>query len=141
MPDLKTRVMPSWISGQTASLKLKSISWNSGIAQWSPGSNLPEGSTSFESAFPRLHQLLRILEDDASSDNSSIISINFDEGLCSTDTTQDSTSTDDFSDYIYGDSRRGWSITWQNSFDSHLFVILFLSIGLKAFKSCPLGTL
>lgn len=112
MPDIKTRAMPSWINGKTTSLKSKSISANSGIAERFPG------STNFESSYPRLHQLQRILEDDSSSDSSSLLSSNSDEGSCSTDSTRDSASTDDLTDYLFGDPRRGWSSPWRNYSES-----------------------
>ncbi|XP_015934845.1 ubiquitin carboxyl-terminal hydrolase 16 [Arachis duranensis] len=36
-------------------------------------------------------------------------------GSCSTDSTHDSTTTDEFSNYIFGDSRVGWGSPWRNS--------------------------
>lgn len=57
----------------------------------------------------------RIMEDDSSSDNSSLISTNSDEGSCSTDSTRYSTSTDDFSEYIFGESGCGWNNICKNS--------------------------
>lgn len=74
--------------------------------------------TSFESSyfeetrFPWKH---RIVEADSSSDNSSLFT---EEGSCSTESNRDSTSTEDLSDYIFGDSGRGWSSPWTNSSDS-----------------------
>lgn len=63
----------------------------------------------------KFHHLKRILEEDSSSDNSSLISSNSDEGSCSTDSTRYSTSTDDFSEYIFGESGGGWNNLWRNS--------------------------
>lgn len=116
-PDLKARPTPSWIGGKTTTLKLRSTT-NSSVAQLFPRSNPPEGSANYDSFYSKVHRLQRILEEDSSSDNSSLISNNSDEGSCSTDSTRDSTSTDDFSDYIFGDSGRGWSSPWRNSSDS-----------------------
>lgn len=75
----------------------------------------PDGSPTVESFYSKVHHLQRILEEDSSSDNSSLISSNSDEGSCSTDSTRDSTSTDDFSDYLFGDSGNGWNSMWRNS--------------------------
>ncbi|KAF3447235.1 hypothetical protein FNV43_RR12415 [Rhamnella rubrinervis] len=117
-PDPRARAMPSWIGGKTTTLKSKSTSTNSSVSQFFPSSNPPEGAASFESFYSRFHRLQRILEEDSSSDNSSLISNNSDEGSCSTDSTRDSTSTDDLSDYIFGDSGRGWNSSWRSTSDS-----------------------
>ena len=53
----------------------------------------------------------RYFEEDSSSDNSSLISSASDEGSYSTESTRDSTSADELSDYIFGDSGRVWN-TW-----------------------------
>jgi len=68
-----------------------------------------------ESFYSKFHHLKKILEEDSSSDNSSLFSSNSDEGSCSTDSTCDSASTDDFTDYLFGDSGNGWSGVWRNS--------------------------
>lgn len=69
-----------------------------------------------ESFYSRFHHLKRVLEEDSSSDSSSLFSSrNSDELSCSTDSTRDSTSMDDFSDYLFGDSGHGWSSPWRNS--------------------------
>lgn len=117
-PDPRTRAMPSWIGGKATTLKSKSTPSNSSASQFFPSSNPPEGAASFESFYARFHRLQRILEEDLSSDNSSLISSNSDEGSCSTDSTRDSASTDDLSDYIFGDSGRGWNSPWRNTSDS-----------------------
>ncbi|KAL5714276.1 ubiquitinyl hydrolase 1 [Ranunculus cassubicifolius] len=73
----------------------------------------------------RLHQITRggahHHNMDSSSDSSSLFSCS-DEGSCSTESTRDSTSTDDLSDYIFGgESRYGWnsrSSPWRGSDDS-----------------------
>ncbi|XP_057973797.1 ubiquitin carboxyl-terminal hydrolase 16 [Malania oleifera] len=59
----------------------------------------------------------RFFDTDSSSDNSSLIS-GSDEGSCSTDSTRDSTSTDDFSDYIFGDLGHGWNSPYRNNNNS-----------------------
>ncbi|GLU16093.1 hypothetical protein SLE2022_325430 [Rubroshorea leprosula] len=66
----------------------------------------------------KFQQLQRILEEDSSSDNSSLLSSNSDESSCSTDSTLDSTSIDDLSELIFGDSGGSWSRSWRNSSDS-----------------------
>ncbi|CAI0406005.1 unnamed protein product [Linum tenue] len=71
-------------------------------------------AASVESFYLKFHRLQRILEEDSSSsDNYSFTSSsNSDEGSCSTDSTRDSTSADDLSDYIFG----GWnSSTWRKA--------------------------
>ncbi|XP_061348048.1 ubiquitin carboxyl-terminal hydrolase 16-like [Gastrolobium bilobum] len=75
----------------------------------------PNGSPALETIYSKFHHLRRILEEDSSSDNSSLISSNSDEGSCSTDSTCESTSTDDFADYIFGDLGRGWCGKLRNS--------------------------
>lgn len=91
------------------------MSSNSGAAESISSSISPDGSPTLESFYSKFHHLKRILEEDSSSDSSSLFSSNSDEGSCSTDSTRDSTSTDDFSDYIFGDSGHGWSNAWRNS--------------------------
>ncbi|KAJ7958928.1 Ubiquitin carboxyl-terminal hydrolase [Quillaja saponaria] len=106
-PDPKSKVTPSWINGKTTS-KSRSESTNSRVAE------VFTSTTTLESFYSKFQRLQRILED-SSSDNSSLISSNSDEGSCSTDSTCYSTSTDDFSEYIFGDNGRGWSSHCRNS--------------------------
>jgi|UniRef100_A0A803NKG1 ubiquitin carboxyl-terminal hydrolase 36/42 len=116
-PDLTARAMPSWIGGKTTAFKLKSTTISS-IAQVLPNLSPPEGSAhNYDSFYSKFNRLQRILEED-SSDNSSLISNNSDEGSCSTESTRDSISTDEFSEYIFGESGRGLSSPWRNSPDS-----------------------
>ncbi|XP_043709597.1 ubiquitin carboxyl-terminal hydrolase 17-like isoform X2 [Telopea speciosissima] len=63
---------------------------------------------SFDSDEGRFHLMHRIHEVDSLSDNSSLFSCS-DAGSCSTESTRDSTSTDDFSDYIFGELGRSWN--------------------------------
>ncbi|CAG7884280.1 unnamed protein product [Brassica rapa] len=63
-----------------------------------PGGDRPGNIQSFYSSFQRLQ---RILEDDSSSDSSSLFDSTSDECSCSTD----STSMDDFADFIFGDNQ------------------------------------
>ncbi|XP_059459905.1 ubiquitin carboxyl-terminal hydrolase 16 [Corylus avellana] len=119
--DSKNKAIPSWINGKNTASKLRSASARSSAAAAAP--NLPQSistdsSASFESFYSRYPQLQKILEEDSSSDNSSLISNNSDEGSCSTDSTRDSTSTDDLSDFIFGDSGRCWNINSGNPSDS-----------------------
>ncbi|KAG5034451.1 hypothetical protein JHK87_009361 [Glycine soja] len=109
-PDSKRKV-----SGKTLTTKARSISTNSGVAEYVNSSISPDDSPALDSFYSKFHHLKRILEEDSSSDNSSLISSNSDEGSCSTDSTRDSTSTDDFSEYLFGDSGNGWSSVWRNS--------------------------
>lgn len=103
--DLKWKV-----NGKTAVVKGR-LSTVSGA-----GVNLTsvDGSPSFD-VYSKFLRQRRILEEDSSSDNSSLISSNSDEGSCSTDSTSDSTSTDDFADYIFGDLGRGSGSMFRNS--------------------------
>lgn len=88
------------------------MSTNSGAAEHISCLISPDDSSALEAFYSKFHHLKRILEEDSSSDNSSLFSSNSDEGSCST---RDSTSTDDLSDYIFGDSGNGWSSMWRNS--------------------------
>ncbi|XP_050375495.1 ubiquitin carboxyl-terminal hydrolase 17-like [Argentina anserina] len=108
--DPKQRAIPSWFGGKSTNMKSKSFSTLPNGAQ-SPTSCPPESSTGYP-------PLQRISEEDSSSDNSSLISSCSDEGSSSTESTRYSTSTDDFSDYIFGDSGRGWNSPWRNFSDS-----------------------
>ncbi|KAI4337608.1 hypothetical protein L6164_016002 [Bauhinia variegata] len=102
-------------NGRTTLLKSRFVSANSGVAEYFNGSVSPDGSSTLDSFYSKFHRLRRILEEDSSSDNSSLISNNSDEGSCSTDSTRDSTSTEDFSDYIFGDSVLVGNGLWRNS--------------------------
>ncbi|XP_027368291.1 ubiquitin carboxyl-terminal hydrolase 17-like isoform X2 [Abrus precatorius] len=94
------------VHGKTVAKKSRHVSTLSGAGENMTSSTFPAGSHTLESIYSKFHHLKRILEEDSSSDNSSLISSNSDEGSCSTDSTCDSTSTDDFTDYIFGDSGR-----------------------------------
>ncbi|CAJ1973988.1 unnamed protein product [Sphenostylis stenocarpa] len=105
----------SKVTGKTLATKARFIPPNSGVAEHVDSSISPDGSPALESFYSKFHHLKKILEEDSSSDNSSLISNNSDEGSCSTDSTRDSTSTDDLTDYLFGDSGNGWSSLWRNS--------------------------
>ncbi|BAT81929.1 hypothetical protein VIGAN_03184600 [Vigna angularis var. angularis] len=96
-----------------------------------------DGSPSFDAIYSKFLRQRRILEEDSSSDNSSLISSNSDEGSCSTDSTSDSTSTDDFADYIFGDLGRGSGGTFRNS-DSKISPSLSSSPHSRYFPSCDI---
>ncbi|GLT93728.1 hypothetical protein SLE2022_115050 [Rubroshorea leprosula] len=96
----------------------RSFSTHSAPSQCQPSSIPPDVPPSIESFFSKYQRLQRILEEDSSSDNSSLLSNNSDECSCSTDSTRDSTSTDDLSEFIFGDSGRGWNSPRRNSSDS-----------------------
>ncbi|XP_075648566.1 ubiquitin carboxyl-terminal hydrolase 16-like [Castanea sativa] len=115
--DAKIKVIPSWFNGKNTSIP-RSLSTHPSVVPNFPGSNPRDGSTSFVSFYTRYRQLQRILEEDSSSDNSSLLSHNSDEGSCSTDSTRDSASADDFPDCIFGDSGHGWNSPLRNPSDS-----------------------
>ncbi|CAL0307806.1 unnamed protein product [Lupinus luteus] len=93
------------VNGKTVIMKTKHVSTDSGAAECMTSSLSPDGSPTFETLHrSKFHHMKRILEEDSCSDNASLMSNNSDEGSCSTDSTRDSSSTDDFSDYISGDS-------------------------------------
>ncbi|KAK4850138.1 hypothetical protein QYF36_004171 [Acer negundo] len=117
--DPKNKTIPPGVNGKGTAFKLRSPPTHSSVTQFYPSSTPPDGGpASIESFYSGFHRLQRILEDDTSSDNSSLISSNSDEGSCSTDSTRDSSSMDDISDYIFGDSGSGWNSPWRNSSDS-----------------------
>lgn len=92
----------------------------------------PASFESFYSEETRFPWKQRIVEADSSSDNSSLFT---EEGSCSTESNRDSTSTEDLSDYIFGDSGRGWSSPWTNSSDSDT------SSSSSSLRSSPLAEL
>ncbi|XP_030454619.2 ubiquitin carboxyl-terminal hydrolase 16-like [Syzygium oleosum] len=112
--DPKHKAVLARNSGKIAALSIKPPGrFSSNIF---PNSMSSDGSATIESFYSKFHRLQRILEEDSSSDNSSLFSNTSDEGSCSTDGTRDSASADDLSDYIFGE--RGWSSSWRNSSDS-----------------------
>ncbi|KAF8406084.1 hypothetical protein HHK36_008164 [Tetracentron sinense] len=74
-------------------------------------------SGSFDPDDGRFHLMHRIPKVDSSSDNSSLFSCS-DEGSCSTESNRDSTSTEEFSDYIFGETGHSWNSPWRISSDS-----------------------
>ncbi|KAJ9146516.1 hypothetical protein P3X46_028771 [Hevea brasiliensis] len=113
-PDPRMKGSPSRIIEKNAALNSRSTSTRSSVFQLHPNSIPPDSLASVESFYLKFHRLQRILEEDSSSDNYSFTSSNSDEGSCSTESTRDSTSTDDLSDYIFG----GWNNSWRNTSDS-----------------------
>lgn len=97
----------SKVNGKTVRMKPRYVSLDSGSAESMTSSVSPDGTPALDTIYSRFHYMKRIMEEDSSSDNSSLISTNSDEGSCSTDSTSDSTSTEDFADYIFGNSGRG----------------------------------
>ncbi|KAK9136113.1 hypothetical protein Syun_015443 [Stephania yunnanensis] len=76
-----------------------------------------DGRLSFETSDLSRRQLQlssRFSTADSSSDSSSLLSCS-DEGSCSTDSTRDSTSTEDLSEYIFGESGHGWNSPWRSA--------------------------
>lgn len=116
--DPKNKAIPSWINGKNATSRSRPTSTHASVAQNFPCSIPKDRTPSFESFYARYLQVQRIMEEDSSSDNSSLISSNSDEGSCSTDATRDSTSTDELSDFIFGDSGRSWNSPSRNPYDS-----------------------
>ncbi|KAI3412767.1 uncharacterized protein J3R85_016885 [Psidium guajava] len=114
--DPKQKAVLARSSGKIAALSIKPPGrFSSDI---NPNSMTSDGSTNIDSFYSKFHRLQRILEEDSSSDNSSLFSNTSDEGSCSTDGIRDSASADDLSDYICSDPVRGWSSPWRNSSDS-----------------------
>lgn len=106
---------PSKISARNTLFSSRSsTSARSNVVHLQPNLIPPDNSASVESFYLKFHRLQRILEEDSSSDNFSFTSSNSDEGSCSTDSTRDSTSTEDLSDYIFG----GWNSPWKSMSDS-----------------------
>ncbi|KAH8516201.1 hypothetical protein Peur_047516 [Populus x canadensis] len=111
--DPKNKCSPSKIKATNTALNSRSMSMQSSVVQSHPDSIPSDNLANVESFYLKLHRLLRISEEDSSSDNFSFTSGNSDEASCSTDSTHDSTSTDDLSDYIFG----SWN-SWRNTSDS-----------------------
>jgi len=97
-------------------------------------SGAADGSPSLDAMYSKFIHQRRTLEEDSSSDNSSLFSSNSDEGSCSTDSTSDSISTDDFADYIFGDLGRGSGGMLRNS-DSNISPALSSSPHSRYFPS------
>ncbi|WCJ24728.1 Ubiquitin carboxyl-terminal hydrolase 16 [Euphorbia peplus] len=102
--DPKMKGSPTRINVRNSALNSRSTS---NVGHLSPP---PESVESFYMSFQRVQ---RILEQDSSSDSYSFTSSNSDEGSCSTESTRDSTSTEDLSEYIFG----GWNVC-RNTSDS-----------------------
>ncbi|KAJ6730281.1 UBIQUITIN CARBOXYL-TERMINAL HYDROLASE [Salix viminalis] len=97
--DPKNKCSPSNIKATNTALNSRSMSMQSSVVQLHPDSIPSDTLANGESFYLKSHRLLRISEEDSSSDNFSFASGNSDEGSCSTDSsTRDSTSTDDLSD-------------------------------------------
>ncbi|EEF48611.1 conserved hypothetical protein [Ricinus communis] len=111
--DPKMKGSASRVSAKNTALNSRSSSTHPNVVRFNPNSFPPENMTSVESFYLKFHHLQRILEEDSSSDNYSFTSSNSDEGSCSTESTRDSTSTDDLSDFIFG----GWN-SWKSTSDS-----------------------
>ncbi|KAL2317638.1 hypothetical protein Fmac_031514 [Flemingia macrophylla] len=92
------------LNGRTVAMKSRQVSTVSGAGERMTSLPPSDGSLSLDTIYMKFAK--RILEEDSSSDNSSLISSNSDAGSCTTDSTCDSTSTDDFADYIFGDLGR-----------------------------------
>ncbi|KAJ4845930.1 hypothetical protein Tsubulata_008414 [Turnera subulata] len=101
--DPKNKSIASRVNLKNPSLVSRATSTHPSVFQLRPNS-IPPDTASVESFFLKFHRVQKILEEDSSSDNFSFTSSNSDEGSCSTDSTRDSTSTDDLSDYIFN----GW---------------------------------
>lgn len=73
----------------------------------------------------RSHSMQRVGVVDSSSESSSLFSCCSDEGSCSTESTNDSASTGDFSDYIFGEVGNSWYRNYGLSSDSDITPSLF----------------
>ncbi|GAU43480.1 hypothetical protein TSUD_244020 [Trifolium subterraneum] len=101
--DSKTK-----LNGKTIIMKYKHASTHSGSTEYMTNSvSTTHGLPALETINSKFHRMKSIMEEDSSSDNSSLFSNNSDDCSCSTDSTCDSTSTDEFADYIFGNSGRG----------------------------------
>ncbi|XP_023524046.1 ubiquitin carboxyl-terminal hydrolase 16-like [Cucurbita pepo subsp. pepo] len=106
-PDSKTRAATHYPTDKrNATAKTTTTSTDQSYTKDTPAEPGSFGSIHF--GHP---QMRRYFEEDSSSDNSSLISSASDEGSYSTESTRDSTSADELSDYIFGDSGRVWN-TW-----------------------------
>eukprot|EP00268_Persea_americana_P067798 TRINITY_DN936_c1_g1_i2.p1 TRINITY_DN936_c1_g1~~TRINITY_DN936_c1_g1_i2.p1 ORF type:complete len:465 (-),score=79.19 TRINITY_DN936_c1_g1_i2:111-1505(-) len=88
------------------------------------------------------YPVYRIPKTDSSSDNSSLLSCS-DEGSCSTESTRDSTSTDEYSEYIFGDTGIfSWNspISALEDSDGSYPPPLYRSSPLSAFKTMHVPT-
>ncbi|RDX67763.1 Ubiquitin carboxyl-terminal hydrolase 16, partial [Mucuna pruriens] len=127
------------LNGKAVTMKSRRVSTVSGAGECTTSLNSPNCSPSLDTIYSRFLHPKRILEEDSSSDNSSLISSNSDEGSCSTDSTCDSTSTDDFADYIFGDLGRGSGNMLRNS-DSNISSALSSSPHSRYFPSSDIDT-
>lgn len=107
----RSKAIPSSVNSKNP-LKSNSLTY-SGLDEFHPSLIHSDTPSSIESFYSKYNQLQRILEDSSSSD-SSLFSVNSDEGSCCTDSTRDSTSTDDLIDSIFGDSVQGWNSPWRS---------------------------
>ncbi|XP_019455632.1 PREDICTED: ubiquitin carboxyl-terminal hydrolase 16-like isoform X3 [Lupinus angustifolius] len=92
------------VYGKAVTMKARHVSTDSGAVECMTSSISLDGSPTFKTLHSKFDHMKRILDEDSCSDNSSLISNNSDEGSCSTDSTRDSSSTEDFGDYIFGDA-------------------------------------
>ncbi|KAI4321109.1 hypothetical protein MLD38_034529 [Melastoma candidum] len=115
--DVKHRTGPNKANGRLSASSGKFISGVPGNIH--PIGSPSEGSADIEALSPDFRRSERATEEDSSSDNFSLFSSNSGEGSCSTDSTRDSASMDDLSDYVLGDVR-GAGSPWRTS-DSETF--------------------
>lgn len=99
------------VHGKTVATKHKHSSSHSDSVECITNSVSPYDLLALETIHSKFHRMKSIMEEDSSSDSSSLLSNNSDECSCSTDSTSDSTGTDEFADYIFGNSGRGGGVT------------------------------
>ncbi|KAG6591695.1 Ubiquitin carboxyl-terminal hydrolase 16, partial [Cucurbita argyrosperma subsp. sororia] len=99
--DSKTRATHSRIDERNTTAKTTSTSTRQSYSKDTPGE--PGSIRSIHYGHREFH---RLFDEDSSSDHSSLISSTSDEGSYSTESTRDSTSADELSDYIFGDPSR-----------------------------------
>ncbi|XP_022951440.1 ubiquitin carboxyl-terminal hydrolase 16-like isoform X1 [Cucurbita moschata] len=109
MTDSKEGCIPSLISGKSTSFKPSPNSTYPDSQNPHIYNNSSNDSSNISSFYRKFHQLQKLLEDDLTSDSSSLLSSNSDESSFSTNSSSDSTSTEDLPEYIYSDSGCGWN--------------------------------
>ncbi|CAN1340928.1 Ubiquitin carboxyl-terminal hydrolase 16 [Linum perenne] len=111
-PDVKNNGIASRVHSKGPSSR-SATTHSIGGAELQPNQVAQDTADGVESFYLKFHRVRRVLEEDSSSDNFSFTSSNSDEGSCSTNSTRDSTSADDLSDYIFG----GWNSSWKKAAD------------------------
>ncbi|KAA0065086.1 ubiquitin carboxyl-terminal hydrolase 16-like isoform X1 [Cucumis melo var. makuwa] len=108
--DSRNRCIPSLINGTSSSSKSSSNSTYPDSQNQHMNNNSSNDPSNISSFYRKFHQLKKLLEEDLTSDSSSLFSSHSDESSCGTNSSSDSTSTDDLPEYFYSsDSGCGWN--------------------------------